>query len=252
MGLSTVAARGEDARRDAHIVFVIGEREYKTATTLREFFQTHLAPRGFRGTFVVADDEGPGRNEFTGLPEALKSADLLVLSTRRRAPRAEELKAISDYLDAGKPLVAIRTACHAFDTRGNVPQGHAEWRDFDEVVLGAKYTGHYGSEPFDVVVAEDLKEHPLLKGVNIKSSSKLYKIKTSAPTTKLLLSGRRENGDSEAVAWTNRYGKNGADVFFTSLGLETDFQSPGFRQLLLNAIHASLDLPIAVDKATPP
>ena len=163
-----------------------------------------------------------------------------------------ELAAVTDYLKAGKPLVAIRTACHAFDTRGNVPEGHAEWRDFDQAVLGAHYTGHYGSESFEVVVAEGMQQHPLLKGVNIKSSSKLYKIQTTAPTATLLLSGRNEDGDLEAVAWTNQYGENKANVFFTSLGLDSDFQSADFRQLLLNAIHTSLESAIPVGKDNAP
>ncbi len=52
---------------------------------------------------------------------------------------------IRKYMESGKPLVGIRTACHAFDTRGKAPAGHAEWKSFDPDVLGGHYTGHHGN-----------------------------------------------------------------------------------------------------------
>ena len=99
-------------------VFLIGEDEYKTETTLPAFAAKELEPRGVRCTFVIADPEGaarfPGRRGFE----------------RRRSPgperpppgpTAEQMAIIRKYIDSGKPLVGIRTACHAFDARGKAP-----------------------------------------------------------------------------------------------------------------------------------
>ena len=52
---------------------------------------------------------------------------------------------IRRYIESGKPLVGIRTACHAFDTRGKAPAGHAEWKSFDPDVLGGPL--HRASSP---------------------------------------------------------------------------------------------------------
>ncbi len=105
-------------------VFLIGDDEYKTAETLPAFATSELEPAGIRCTFAIADPKAP--HDFPGA-QALADADLVVLSVRRRAPSTEHMTLIRKYLDSGKPLVGIRTACHAFDARGKAPAGHAEW-----------------------------------------------------------------------------------------------------------------------------
>src|SRR4029079_10523571 len=104
-------------------VFVIGDDEYKTETTLPAFANAEREPAGIRCTFVIADPKTP--HDFKGI-EALDDADLLVVSARRRAPTAEQMRRIRKYVDAGKPVVGVRTASHAFDARGKAPEGHAD------------------------------------------------------------------------------------------------------------------------------
>ena len=103
-----------------HAVLLISEPEYKTNETLPEFAHKELESRGIRCT-VVMGDETDG-SDLPGL-EILNTADLLVMSVRRRSPRVEQLAQIRAYLQAGKPLVAIRTSSHAFHTRGQHPEG---------------------------------------------------------------------------------------------------------------------------------
>src|SRR5262249_60207005 len=97
-------------------------------------------------------------------PAAVRvDADLLVLSVRRRAPRSSEMALIRRYIESGKPLVGIRTACHAFDTRGKAPSGHAEWTSFDPDVLGGHYTGHHANDLLPVIeLASGGPTHPIL------------------------------------------------------------------------------------------
>ncbi|MCP4190384.1 MAG: ThuA domain-containing protein [Planctomycetaceae bacterium] len=234
---------------NTRILFMVGEREYKTEQSLRRFFREDLAERGFQATFVTAPSSGAEKNDFAGLSKSLPMADLLFLSVRRRAPSVQQLNAVRRHLKAGNPVVAIRTASHPFDTKGKAPQGHAEWLDFDTEVLGGKYSGHYGDEKCEVVVVSDADSDPILQGVKLGGSRKLYKgVVTSAKAT-LLLNGRVENGPWEAVAWKNVYGPQAAKVFYTSLGIASDFEQPGFRQMLLNAIRDALG--ITVDLSDP-
>ncbi len=238
--IEPIRAAEEATQGGRRIVFMIGEPEYRTDETLPAYFESDLAEQGYQAKFIVAPRDGPRQHDFDGLESALTEADLLVLSVRRRAPRESELRAVRDYLNAGKPLVAIRTSSHPFDTRGDSPPGRAQWPGFDEEVLGGKYSGHFGEEPVRVHVAEIAKDDPLLRGVRGWESSKLYKCALQSSETRLLLTGERPNGEQQPVAWTNRYGPGSARVFYTSLGVDSDFQDPSFRRLLTNAIQWAL------------
>jgi type 1 glutamine amidotransferase len=230
---------------------MIGEYEYETLESLTAFHRDLLQPLGIQATIIHAEDEPPGRNDFAGLEEALPKADLLLLSVRRRAPKATQLQAVRDHLLAGKPLVGIRTASHAFDARGNRPDGHAEWKGFDQQVLGAAYSGHYGDEPFQVEIAPAARENPLVRDFPSFESTKLYKGRLTSPQAQLLLQGRRPNGERQPIAWTHQFGPQQAFVFYTSLGVPEDFQQPAFRRLLRSAILQALGEPIPATDVAP-
>ena len=220
-----------------NILFLIGEREYFTEKSLTEFYQSDLKPLGYRATFIKAkSNEGPDRNDFPGLVEALKSADMLFVSARRRAPKKAQLDALRQYLDSGKPPMGIRTTSHAFSLNGKpVPEGCAVWDKFDPEVIGGNYNGHFNDDPFDVVDGPG-KDHPIMKGVNLTKSARLYRSGPLKPGTKtLLVSVAKKGQPSEPLAWTHHYGKNKAKVFYTSLGIVEDFKNPAFRKLLVNA-----------------
>lgn len=88
-----------------HVVFMIGEDEYHTWETLPEFATRDLEPRGYRVTTIQQD--AADKNNFPGLVDALRSADLLFISVRRRTPPLDQLNAVRAYLSSGKPLVGI-------------------------------------------------------------------------------------------------------------------------------------------------
>lgn len=235
-------------RQQPHMVFVIGEGEYQTEKTLPEFARQELQPHDLRCTFVHADAKNP--NEFPGL-EAIKDADLVVLSVRRRALQEKQLALIRQYLEAGKPLVAIRTASHAFDPK---PPGQgASWPTFDVEVLGGKYLGHYGSNPPQapsITFAPAAKSHPILQSFDtqgFRAASHLYKNRDLAKTATPLLMGALDGqAMPEPVAWTNTY--KGGRIFYTSLGSPGDFALPSFRLLLRNAVFWALERPLPAKK----
>lgn len=240
-----LACSSLSAERPPHILFMIGENEYKTKTTLPDFAKRELEPLGLRCTFAIAPSDTS--NDFPGL-EALGEADLLFVSVRRRTPTIQHMQLIRRHVAAGKPVVGIRTASHAFALRGKnvkVPEGHADWPTFDQEVLGGNYQDHYGKglKTF-VKVMPGMEKHPVLKGVPTNEFpvfSHLYKNPDLSKRATVLMSARMEGRpEVEPVAWVNTSAKS--RVFYTSLGSPEDFELPEFRRVLVNGITWALQV----------
>jgi hypothetical protein len=231
----------------AHLVFMIGEDEYHTWETLPEFAKKELQPLGHRVTIIQAD--AADKNHFPGLIEALRDADLLFVSVRRRTPHRDELDAVRAFLAAGKPLVGIRTASHAFASLPRTALADpklAVWPEFDHEVLGGNYTGyHRVGAKTTLAAASGAESHPILAGVAVAKlvgHGELYKNTPLAADATPLLIGSVP-GHAEPVAWTHRYGPKQARIFYSSLGAPADFGNPVFPRLLSNAIDWALDRP---------
>lgn len=231
--------------KPSHVVIMIGEDEYKTWETLPEFAESDLMPRGYRVTIIQAD--ATDKNNFPGLVQTLRDADLLFVSVRRRTPHKEQLDAIRAWLNAGKPLMGIRTTCHAFALRPKdklTDPKLATWQEFDPEVLGGHYVGHHGNKIKSVItVVPGAGSHPIMKGIAVAKlvgNGSLYKVNPLEADAKPLLIGAIPDKPAEPVAWTRLYGTKHAHVFFTSLGHVDDFQNPEFRRLLANGVAWAL------------
>ena len=229
-----------------HVVFMIGEDEYHTWETLPQFAEGDLRPRGYRVTVINADPTD--KHNFPGLVDALRTADLLVVSVRRRTPKTEQLDAVRGHLAAGKPLVGIRTASHAFALRPADPPAaapHSTWQDFDPVVFGGHYTNHHGAgPPTTITLASGGTKHPILEGISVAGligAGSLYKVSPLEKGTTPLLMGAIPGQPAEPVAWTHRYGTKRARVFYTSLGHPDDFKNAEFRRLLANGVAWAME-----------
>ncbi|MBN8248616.1 MAG: ThuA domain-containing protein [Verrucomicrobia bacterium] len=237
----------EDVPR--RIVMVIGENEYRTEDTLPEFARRDLEGRGIEVSYVMASPkEGDGNFQNA---ERIRDADLVLVSVRRRAPPRALLDLLLQHLKAGKPLVGIRTASHAFAPHEAIADGFGTWPDFDQQVLGATYANHYGNKPPEAppTLVESIasqRTHPVLTGVPpgpFPVTSHLYKYRNPASTVTPLLQGHVEGREErEPVAWVNT--ADGRRIFYTSLGNPEDFQQPAFRRLLLNGILWCLHEPL--------
>lgn len=223
-----------------NIVIMIGEDEYQTWESLPEFAKTDLEPLGYHITLIQADKED--KNQFPGLIEALKDADLLFVSVRRRTIPKEQLAAVRQHLEAGKPLIGIRTSSHAFALLPKATLDDpalAIWPEFDHEVLGGNYTGHYGREEAVVTVVEGQKDHSILKGFRPDqyiAHGGLYRNTPLQEGSVELLRGTVPGPRVEPLAWTHLYGPKKARIFYTSMGHIDDFKSEQFRLLLKNAI----------------
>jgi len=232
----------------ANIVIMTVEdvNNYEAPRTMREFADQQLRPHGHHVTIIEGDKPRP--HHFAGLVEALKDADLLILFSRRRFPPAEQMAAIRAHLAAGKPLLGIRTANHAFIPKPNeaVEPGLVPWPGFTHEVLGGENTGYETKGlPYSVSIATGVKS-PLLDGVNtaaILGHQSLYQVLPLAADATPILIGTAQAGVTtppQPVAWTRNHGPNKARIFYTSLGAPEDMRIADVRKLLLNAVHWTL------------
>jgi nicotinamidase-related amidase/type 1 glutamine amidotransferase len=227
-----------------HLAIVMAEDEYETNQSLPVFAAEQLG-KAFRISLVFEDAKNP--SYLPGL-EVLDTADVALISVRRRPLKPEQLEIVKRFVAAGKPIVGIRTASHAFSLRTDkAPEGLAAWPEFDAQVLGGHYTGHHGVDlKPNVTRSPDASEHPILTGLentSFTSGGSLYKVLPLADGTTSLLIGTSEGQPAEPVAWTyNR--ADGGRTFYTSLGHVGDFKQPEFVRLLVNGIHWSAGLPM--------
>ena len=216
---------------------------YEATKTLPVFAEKLSREYGCQCTVIVGDGE-PNRFHFEGIEE-IKEADLLVIFFRRRALSTKQIGLIRSHLYAGKPLVGIRTANHAFSVRTEVPDGYEKWWEFVPDVLGCKNRG-YGKEKdgTTILAAQEAASHPILTGVrlnHVQTGGALYLQEMVDPDVKVLLRGLSA-GHNEPIAWTRHVGKS--RLFYTSLGHPSVFQVSDYNRLLVNGIFWALDLPV--------
>lgn len=237
-----------------HLAIVIGEQEYETKSTLPEFAENHL--RDFRVSFVHANPLD--RNDFPGL-QVIKNADLLLLSVRRRVLMPQQMKLFKDFEAAGKPILGIRTASHAFSLRNqDPPEGYVAWPEFDSEVFGGSYTNHHGNKLKSKVVYTEVgskhvitrrnayEPHSLKtdKQKTLKTfgqSGSLYKTAPIAQGAEILMQGSVLGHPAQPVAWTFKR-VNGGKSFYTSMGHPLDFENSEFVDLLRNAIDWAAEM----------
>lgn len=165
-----------------HIVFVSGDEEYRSEEGLPMLAKIFAERHGFKCTVLFAIDPATGEinpNFGKNIPGtgALNSADLMVILTRFRDLPDEQMKPIDDFLKAGKPVIGLRTATHAFNVGKDKAyakysynhRGEKEWEQgFGRLVLGETWISHHGghkSESTRGLFAPDAKGSPLLNGI---------------------------------------------------------------------------------------
>jgi type 1 glutamine amidotransferase len=236
----TLCAQTKDSRKK--LVMLIAEPEYDTITSLPAFAAQFLA-KDFR-IVVASGSTAAGENSFDKIDE-VADADVLLVSVRRRTPPKAQMDLIRKHIATGKPVVGIRTACHAFALAGKqpLPAGCADWPEWDAQVIGGHYTGHHGHGPTTTMTAAKADD-PILRGVALPFTSLawFYKVSPLRDGATALLTGAIPNQPTEPVAWTFRRA-DGGRTFFTSLGTKEDFQNASFTRLLQNGIRWAAESP---------
>ncbi len=227
------------------VVIVMAEPEYSTDKTLPKFAAKELG-KEFRVAQVFGS--ATDKADLPGL-EAIADADAILISVRRRALKPAQMKLLRDYVASGKPVLGIRTACHAFSLRGGKPQAGLEtWESWDADVFGGNYVGHHGKEiKVAIEPARGAADNPIFQALPkdaLNASGKeplvgngsLYRVRPLASTTSAILIGQIPGQPAEPIAWINHRADGGLS-FYTSLGHPDDFAEPAFRQLLLTALR---------------
>jgi type 1 glutamine amidotransferase len=218
------------------LAFVIADDEYQTEGTLPALASSIV--RDYASSFVLGVPPAAGLLVGSNI---LPDADLLIVSARRRPLPRDQMALIRAHVAAGKPVVGLRTASHAFALRARtaLPEGSEAWPGFDAEVLGGHYQGHHADgPPVSIALAPGAAGQPILEGVDpatLLGNGTLYKVLPLASTATPLLLGSIPGQMTEPVAWTNITASRGK-VFYTSLGHPADFRQPSFTRLLKNAI----------------
>jgi hypothetical protein len=199
---------------------------------------------------------------------------LMVLFTRYRDLPDEQMKYILDYVEAGKPVIGLRTATHAFQFNTN--KTYAKFSStsnqkgyeggFGKLVLGETWVNHHGNhgkESTRGLIAKSEENNPILRGIkdgDIWGTTDVYGVhlplqKECQPLVMgQVLEGMKptdkpvegkKNDPMMPIAWTKTYqvpdGKTGHS-FTTTMGASQDLESEGLRRLLVNACYWAVGL----------
>lgn len=261
---------GDGPGKGKQIVLISGDEEYRSEEGLPQLAKILSKHHGFTCTVLFSIDPKTGEidpdntGNIPGL-EALEHADLMIIQTRYRDLPDEQMKFIVDYLNAGKPVIGMRTATHAF----NFPEGKtyskygarhkgSEWDGgFGRHILGETWVnhwGHHGQQSTRGIITPGQQDNPIVRGCeDIWGPTDVYEVHLKPDCTPLVLGQvltgmsptdepvkGKQNEPTLPVAWTKQYtsdsGKSGR-AFTTTMGAATDLQSEGLRRLLVNAAY---------------
>src|SRR5262249_59460844 len=144
--------------------------------------------------FAVDPETGEiNPNELHNIPglEALKTADLMIISTRFRDLPDDQMKLIVDYLESGKPVIGLRTATHAFKIKSDKTYGKYSYdnksedytQGFGRQVLGETWINHHGAhgkESTRGLIAPGMEGNSILRGIasgEIWGPTDVYKVR---------------------------------------------------------------------------
>ncbi len=188
--------------RGKHIVLISGDEEYRSEEALPQLGKILAKHHGFHCRVLFAIDPKTGfinPNNLQNIPglSSINNADLIVVFLRRRNLPDEQMKVIDDYLSAGKPVVGIRTATHAFLPShsstwahyGDTYQGEKkEWAGgFGRFVLGETWVNHHGKHKHEStrgIIAPGAAGLPILRGIKdgeIWGSTDVYEVRLPLP-----------------------------------------------------------------------
>ena len=263
----------EGIGKGQHIVFVTGEEYYRSEEGMSMFAKILSQHHGYKCTVLFAIDPVTGfinANKANNIPglEALKSADLMVVFARFRELPDADMKHIVDYVNAGKPVLGIRNATHAFRYSANSTSPYKNWDfqskawlgGFGQQILGDTWIAHYGKfqkEATLATVVSSQRNNPVLRGVadTIFCHTDVNSVERLTPKDLVLMQGQVLSGLNPMdppvtdkrkdvrmpFAWFKTYtapsGKEGRS-FSTTAGASLDWQSEDLRRLMVNAIYS--------------
>jgi hypothetical protein len=271
----TYEAKG--AVKGKSIVLLAGDEEYRSEEGLPQLGKILAERHGFQCTVLFSIDPktgaiDPGTKDNEPGLEALDSADLCIMLLRFREWPDDQMKHFVDYVNAGKPVIALRTSTHAFAYNGKSTSPYAkfsynakEWPGgYGKQVLGETWVAHHGAHKKEAtrgIIEPGAESDPILRGVqDIFGTTDVYTANPPADA-KILVRGQvltgmnptdgpvegKKNDPMQPVVWTREWksesGKT-AKILTTTMGAATDLENEALRRLLVNAVYADLGLEV--------
>lgn len=276
---------GEGPGKGKHVVLIAADQEYRSEQAMPMMAKILAEHHGFDTTVLFAvnedglvdptmpvhpkkgEDDSFRSHDIPGL-EKLAEADLVIFFTRLLTLPDEQQKLIVEYLDSGKPFIALRTANHGFI--GHLPYKiDGEQVTFREIVGGAfmKHHGNWSRDSTRGDIVPEMEDHPVLSGVKdiwgLTDVYRTYPEGESLPEgcTALVygqpLIGREQGGADNPekeplpVVWTKHWTTSEGEkarVLHSTMGSGTDLENPGLRRLVINGVYWGLEME---DKISP-
>jgi hypothetical protein len=263
---------GDGPGKGKQVVLVSGDEEYRSEEALPQLAKILSKHHGFDCVVLFAIDAKTGEinpNQNDNIPglEHLEAADLLVLFTRFRKLPDDQMKWIDQYLQAGKPIVAMRTATHAFQLPPTSKYARYSWQSkdweggFGRQVLGETWISHHGLHAVQStrgLISDGAKDHPIVRGIadgDIWGPTDVYGVRLPLPgDSQPLVMGQvlkgmkpsdepassKQNNPMMPVAWVKSFETAAgakSRIFTTTMGAATDLESEGVRRMLVNACY---------------
>ena len=258
-----------------HIVFIAGDEEYRSEESLPMLAKILSQRHGFDCTVLFSLDStgtyiDPNNQKSITNPQAIAKADLIIIQTRFRQWTPEEYQYLADYLNAGKPIIGLRTATHAFTGGGKT--GDFKWDDFGLKILGEKWVNHHGGHKVQGtrgVIEPANANHPILNGVkDVFALSDVYTVANlDEKAAKVLMRGAvtatldpdskpidgPKNNPMMPVAWVREYtapnGTTKGKSFCTTMAASVDLKNEDMRRMIVNAAYflSGLNVPAKAD-----
>jgi mono/diheme cytochrome c family protein/glucose/arabinose dehydrogenase len=259
-----------------HLVFLAGDEEYRSEEAMPLMAEI-MSKHGFKCTVLFSMDKNnkfvdPNNQKSLSFPEALDSADGLIMSLRFRNWNDHAMQKFDEALLRGVPVVALRTSTHAFKFPADSKwakysfnsKADTGWtKGFGREVLGETWVSHHGKhkkEGCRAVIEPSNYNHSILNNVGpIFVTTDVYGTNPPADAT-ILLRGEvtatlepdstsvvTKNNPMQALAWTREYKNSKGNtnrIFTTTMGAASDLTEINLRRLIANAIYWSLDLPV--------
>ncbi|MGV3774351.1 MAG: hypothetical protein ACO1QB_15730 [Verrucomicrobiales bacterium] len=258
-----------------HIVMLAGDEEYRSEEALPMLGKILSQKHGFKCTVLFPINPADGSidpNNQTNVPgmHLVQSADLVMVQFRFRELPDKDMKYFVDHIEAGKPVIAIRTSTHAFDYSRNKKSPYAryswnsgEWKGgFGQEVLGDTWISHHGnhgSESARGLVNGHYEKHPILKSVkDVWGPTDVYGIVNLKPEDQVLIYGLTLKGMEPSslpnynksimpLVWTRAYKNPNGKVTQTltsTIGAAVDLESEDLRRLFVNASYQMTGLKV--------
>ena len=267
-----LSLEGEDGiGKGQHIVFVTGEEFYRSEEGMSMFAKILSQRYGYDCTVLFATDKKTGvinpnlTDHIAGL-EKLQDADLMVIFARFRELPDADMKHIVDFVNAGKPVIGIRNATHAFRYLKNNESPYADWDwhskkwtgGFGQQILGDTWVSHYGKFQQEATLAHanaKHRDHPVMQGIpeTIFCRTDVNGVNQLTPEDVVLLHGQVLSGPGPndppvtddrkdtrmPLAWFKNYtspsGSKGQS-FCITVGASVDWLDADLRRLMVNAM----------------